>query len=121
METKFKVGDRVMCTDDGNRGVVKGIEDNGYVVLFDDGVETWLEWYLLQPYDATKQGRKNEFLQKLSDLLKEFDARIYDGEMYAIHIEIGCHSTNSEQADFLFYKSEENEINADNIMNFKEY
>lgn len=45
MEKKFNVGDRVMCTDNGKLGVVTEIDNDGfgYVVLFDDSEDTWIE------------------------------------------------------------------------------
>lgn len=103
----------------GLSGVVVAIMPDGRYKVRLDGEKEWHGWYvgkdleLIEPFD-----RKTAFLRELQALLRKYDARIYDGELYSIHIEVGYHSTKSEQADYLFYKSDNDEINADNIMDF---
>lgn len=42
---RFKVGDRVMCNDNGHCGTVLELdsENDACVILFDDTEETWIE------------------------------------------------------------------------------
>lgn len=40
---KFKVGDRVICNDNGKCGTVLDVDAIGGIVHFDDTEETWIE------------------------------------------------------------------------------
>lgn len=110
-KNEFKVGDKVMFKGNGESHVIIGINDEGLYRV--SGSCGCFGAQYLEHYD-----RKTAFLTELQELLRKYDARIYDGDLYAIHIEIGYHDTKSEQADYLFYQSGNDEINADNIMDF---
>lgn len=92
METTFKVGDRVLCTDNGKYGNINTIDDTDdygevwYGVLFDDGEEAWLEDELLELTDVDK---KTAFLNELKELLERYDAKICDYDDYCVLIKIG--------------------------------
>lgn len=66
----LRLGDRVMCTDNGELGNIIEIDADfgGAVVLFDNGEETWLETDLLELDDTTKEesvrGMVKEFIQQ---------------------------------------------------------
>ena len=82
-ETKFKVGDRVLCTDDGNYGNVTLVDtsqvgeyDDGtiwYEVLFDNGEQTFL---IEEDLELTDVDKKTAFLTELKELLEKYDAEI---------------------------------------------
>lgn len=131
-KNEFKQGDKVAtakCYDIsingcsttipiGEEGEIEDIDGDELYVYF-SGYSVYLtipvsDVELIQPLD-----RKTAFLTELQALLRKYDARIYDGDLYAIHIEIGYHSAKSERADYLFYQSDNGEINANNIMEFK--
>lgn len=121
---EIKVGDRVMCTDDGNLGVVtfvdidegKGI-NNGYEVKFDDGSEEWIATDMLVLSDEPPYDKRMDFLTRLGSLLREFNAEIeveqtgYDS-MPKIVL---CADGGRESA----YYSAGTSITADNIMDFE--
>lgn len=121
-KNEFKIGDKVRIKNHplvnpdyvGRICEVASVSE-GACVTFKNCDSYWhtevLE--LVEPLDP-----KTAFLTELQELLRRYDARIYDGELYSIHIEVGYHSTKSEQADYLFYESDNDEINADNIMEF---
>ena len=132
-EHNFKVGDKVATTKPydiaingntttipiGEEGVIEDISNDDLYVYFSEyhiylTLPIW-DVELIAPLD-----RKTAFLRELQALLRKYDARIYDGELYAIHIEIGYHNVKSEQIDYLFFNKEDSdsEINADNIMDF---
>lgn len=79
MGSKFKVGDRVMCTDNGKLGAVTEIDNDGYgcVVLFDDGEDTWIGCDMLELSDEPPYDPKTAFLSELKELLAKYDAEIY--------------------------------------------
>ena len=114
-EYNFKVGDRVHIHDGKEVYTITEICNGLY--RLSDGKGLWGDKYLtlVEPYD-----RKTAFLRELQALLRKYDARIYDGEMYAIHIELGYHNAESEQIDYLFFNKEDDdsEVNADNITDF---
>lgn len=116
-KNEIKAGDRVRIEIPGiiDIGVVISKDTYGYNVKCGENYHYGVCAEYLKP---TSLDRKTAFLTELQALLRKYDARIYDGELYAIHIEIGYHSAKSEQADYLFYQSGNNEINADNIMDF---
>lgn len=91
-KSKFKVGDRVLCTDSGKYGNINTIDDTDdygeiwYGVLFDDGEEAWLEDEYLELTDVDK---KTAFLHDLKMLLEKYDARFGDCEGYSVWFQIG--------------------------------
>lgn len=82
MESKFKVGDRVMCTDNGALGVITSIDIDpigvcdGYTVLFDDGEETWVCADMVELSDEPLYDPKTAFLSELKGLLEKYNAQI---------------------------------------------
>lgn len=54
---KIKAGDRVVCNDDGNSGTVLAVDDDNYgcTVLFDNTLETWIEFSLALPHATDLQ------------------------------------------------------------------
>lgn len=82
-ENEFKVGDRVMCTDNGALGIVtvvdidegKGI-NNGYEVRFDDGSEEWVLEEMLTHSDEPPYDPKTAFLSELKELLERYNAKL---------------------------------------------
>lgn len=81
-ETKFKVGDRVLCTDNGNYGNVTFVDTSQvgeydgeiwYEVSFDNGEETWLT---AEQLELTSVDKKTAFLTELKALLEKYDAKI---------------------------------------------
>lgn len=96
---KIKVGDRVMCTDDGNLGVFKEIDDTGYVVTFDYGVETWLEAELIEQTDEPYHNKADEFTNRLIALMDEFGAEIIDCATFKVD---GCEESISIAPHNLF-------------------
>lgn len=114
-KNEYKVGDRVRHLGYNLCGIITDFLGEGFVKVRAIDEEVFSTWDInnLELCD-----RKTAFLRELQALLRMYDARIYDGELYAIHIEVGYHSTKSEKADYLFYKSDNDEINADNIMDF---
>lgn len=101
METKFKVGDRVICTENGNYGNVTFVDTSQvgeydgeiwYEVLFDNGEETWLKDEYLE---LTNVDKKTAFLTELKALLEKYG------------VEIAINSTNGDEEEgimFLFGK-----------------
>ena len=100
METKFKVGDRVLCTDNGAYGNVTLVDTSQagkydtvwYEILFDNGDETWLTADVLELTDVDK---KTAFLTELKELLEKYG------------VEIDINSTNGDEEEgimFLFGK-----------------
>ena len=82
-EHNFKVGDRVICTDDGNLGTITFVDidegkglNSGYEVKFDDGSEDWIMADMLTLSDEPPYDRKTAFLRELQALLRKYDARI---------------------------------------------
>lgn len=128
-ESKFKVGDRVMCTDDGKLGVVTLVDIdegkyvcNGYEVRFDDGYEEWLMADMLELSDEPPYDPKTAFLTELQALLRKYDAVINvvwddDGSQTpTIDLEIQfCGDTRA----IVFEDALEYTITADNIMDYE--
>ena len=81
MESKFNVGDRVMCTDNGKYGNVTLVDTSQvgewgstwYEVIFDDGEEAYLEEEYLELTDVDK---KTAFLNELKELMERYNAMI---------------------------------------------
>lgn len=75
-KSKFNVGDRVLCTDNGKYGNIKTIDDTddyGYIlygVLFDDGEAMWLSDKYLELIDVDK---KTAFLTELKELMERHE------------------------------------------------
>lgn len=86
MEKKFNVGGRVMCTDNGKLGVVTEIDNDGfgYVVLFDDSEDTWIECDMLELSEEPPYDPKTAFLSELKGLLEKYGAELGDSGMYEI-------------------------------------
>lgn len=82
-DTKFRVGDRVLCTDSGAYGNVTCVDtsqvgeyDDGtiwYEVLFDNGEQTFL---IGEDLELTDVDKKTAFLMELKELLEKYDAKI---------------------------------------------
>lgn len=95
-QKKFKVGDRVMCTDNGALGVITSIDIDpigvcdGYTVLFDDGEETWVCADMVVLSDEPIYDPKTAFLSELKGLLTKYDASIIGGgfEGYGDYLQI---------------------------------
>lgn len=120
MEKKFKVGDRVMCTDNGVLGVITSIDIDpmgvcdGYTVLFDDGEETWICADMVVHSDEPPYDPKTAFLSELKELLEKYNASIYvtfnqSDEIYTTTIAIGEDSVKYNYTDG---------IDCDNIMDY---
>lgn len=129
MEAKFRVGDRVLCTDDGEYGNVTFVDTSQvgeygeiwYEVLFDNGEETWLTAEQLELTDVDK---KTAFLTELKALLERFNAEIVahigeDDTTYQpkplMYIELGggivCNYENYKDCDLV-------EITPSNIFDY---
>lgn len=95
MEKKFKVGQRVMSTDDGQLGVITEIDNDGYgcVVLFDDGEDTWLECYMLEHSNEPPYCPKTAFLTEMTNLMNKHGVRF-------------CIDLENKDASFLFNDGE---------------
>ncbi len=82
-QTKFEVGDRVMCTNDGSLGVITFVDidegkyiNNGYEVRFDNGCEEWINEDMLVASDEPPYDPKTAFLSELKELLEKYNAEI---------------------------------------------
>lgn len=95
-EPKFKVGDRVLCTDSGEYGNVTFVDTSQvgeygeiwYEVLFDNGEETWLTADILELTDVDK---KTAFLTELKELMEKYG------------VEIAINSTNGDEEEGIMF------------------
>lgn len=71
MEKKFNVGDRVRSKFYGIVGTVIDVDTDGYIIEPDHVEEMWIAEEDAEAYD-----RKTDFLTRLSELMREFDAEI---------------------------------------------
>lgn len=116
MESKnIKVGDRVMCTDEGNLGTVKEIDGGGYVVAFDEGFETWLEAELIDPSEEPATDRKTEFLKEFQELLRKYDAAFADYEHYQVYFNVGDGYISFLTSDESNIENDNDYVDADNL------
>ena len=91
MKPKFKVGDRVLCTDNGAYGNITLVDTSQvgeydgvvlwYEVLFDNGEQTWLTEDILELSDVDK---KTAFIAELKALLEKYDAEIRQSPNFGI-------------------------------------
>ncbi len=124
MTQEIKIGVRVMCTDDGNLGVVtfvdidegKGI-NSSYQVKFDNGDEEWISADMIVLSDEPPYDKRKDFLQKLGALLKEYDAEIetYGCETGGVCLKVGDSCIYCRLDEYSPFYS----ITSDNIMNFE--
>lgn len=71
MDKKFNVGDRVRSKFYGIVGTVIDVDTDGYIIEPDHVEEMWIAEEDAEAYD-----RKTDFLTRLSELMREFDAEI---------------------------------------------
>lgn len=71
MDKKFNVGDRVRSKFYGIVGTVIDVDTDGYIINPDHVEEMWIAEEDAEAYD-----RKTDFLTRLSELMREFDAEI---------------------------------------------
>jgi len=71
MEKTFNLGDRVRSKFYGVVGTVIDVDADGYIINPDHVEEMWIAEEDAEAYD-----RKTDFLTRLSELLREFDAEI---------------------------------------------
>lgn len=71
MNKKFNIGDRVRSKFYGIVGTVIDVDTDGYIINPDHVAEMWIA-----EEDAEAYGRKTDFLTRLSELMREFDAEI---------------------------------------------
>ena len=71
MDKKFNVGDRVRSKFYGIVGTVIDVDADGYIINPDHVEEMWIAEEDAEAYD-----RKTDFLTRLSELMREFDAEI---------------------------------------------
>lgn len=129
MESKFKVGDRVMCTDDGALGVITSIDIDpigvcdGYTVLFDDGEETWVCADMVELSDEPLYDPKTAFLLDLAGVLRKHNAVInvvlndYADPTEAPRIDMDICFVDSKRGIFIEDVLDKT-ITADNIMDY---
>lgn len=70
-QKKFNIGDRVRSKFYGVVGTVIDVDTDGYIINPDHVEEMWIAEEDAEAYD-----RKTDFLTRLSELLREFDAEI---------------------------------------------
>lgn len=70
-QKKFNIGDRVRSKFYGIVGTVIDVDTDGYIINPDHVEEMWIAEEDAEAYD-----RKTDFLARLSELLREFDAEI---------------------------------------------
>ncbi len=126
MTQEIKIGDRVMCTDDGNLGIVtfvdidegKGI-NNGYEVKFDNGDEEWISADMIVLSEEPPYDRAKDFATRLGELLREFNAELGYSPDNAIiaSIDVGCHTLTEIWWDMPKKKWA---ITPDNVMDFED-
>ena len=71
MEKTFNLGDRVRSKFYGVVGTVIDVDTDGYIIDPDHVEEMWIAEEDAEAYD-----RKTDFLTRLSELMREFDAEI---------------------------------------------
>ena len=129
MESKFKVGDRVLCTDNGKYenitlvdtsqigkyGYVTLVDtsqvgeygSNWYEVLFDDGEEAYLKEEYLELTDVDE---KTAFLTELKELMERYQAEFGDYEGYRVHFKIGD--------EYVGWDTSEGDVTPSNIFDY---
>lgn len=70
-QKKFNIGDRVRSKFYGIVGSVIDVDTDGYIIEPDHVEEMWIAEEDAEAYD-----RKTDFLTRLSELMREFDAEI---------------------------------------------
>lgn len=70
-KNRFKAGDRVRSKFYGIVGSVIDVDTDGYIIEPDHVEEMWIAEEDAEAYD-----RKTDFLTRLSELMREFDAEI---------------------------------------------
>lgn len=70
-QKKFNIGDRVRSKFYGIVGSVIDVDTDGYIINPDHVEEMWIAEEDAEAYD-----RKTDFLTRLSELMREFDAEI---------------------------------------------
>lgn len=70
-QKKFNIGDRVRSKFYGIVGTVIDVDADGYIINPDHVEEMWIAEEDAEAYD-----RKTDFLTRLSELMREFDAEI---------------------------------------------
>lgn len=70
-QKKFNIGDRVRSKFYGIVGTVIDVDTDGYIINPDHVEEMWIGEYDAEAYD-----RRTDFLTRLSELMREFDAEI---------------------------------------------
>lgn len=113
-KNRFKAGDRVRSKFYGIVGSVIDVDTDGYIIEPDHVEEMWIAEEDAEAYD-----RKTDFLTRLSELMREFDA------------EIEYHIGSDEKSDYSEYYAitigrerltydncEGASLTADNIMDY---
>lgn len=113
-QKKFNIGDRVRSKFYGIVGTVIDVDTDGYIIEPDHVEEMWIAEEDAEAYD-----RKTDFLTRLSELMREFDA------------EIEYHIGSDEKSDYSEYYAitigrerltydncEGASLTADNIMDY---
>ncbi len=113
-QKKFNIGDRVRSKFYGIVGTVIDVDTDGYIINPDHVEEMWIAEEDAEAYD-----RKTDFLTRLSELMREFDAEIeYHigsdeksdySEYYAITI--GCERLTYDNCEGA-------SLTADNLMDY---
>lgn len=115
MEKTFNLGDRVRSKFYGVVGTVIDVDADGYIINPDHVEEMWIAEEDAEAYD-----RKTDFLTRLSELMREFDAEIdtyitlnkYGGEVSNLSFKVGDDVVDYECNSFQF------KISPDNIMDY---
>lgn len=116
-ESKFNVGDRVRSKFYNIVGTVIDVDADGYIINPDHLEEMWIGEDDAEAYD-----RKTDFLTRLSELMREFDAkidtRIAMDKDYCEVARLSFVIGNTEKAtkeELLYYKEC---LTADDLMNY---
>lgn len=120
----LQVGDRVRYTYDSELATVTGSKwasEGCYEVKFDNGRYDYIRECDLEPTNEPYD-RKRDFLERLKNLLAEFDASIVGGQDEYSHYDFVKISFNNENREIIYQNGDVAtfaSINPDNIMDYE--